>query len=819
MRHSVTVAATADDQSSTKGVALRAADRTGRHLPSVFWPHRSRPRPSPVSGVERGLATLGIVWEGLWLLPDPNLWPTNQGTTVESLLLAGVLVTWVAVVLTAFGPVASRRRRVRAQVVNVCLLFAAGGALLHFEPVLSSDAATIMTDWQAGASLVNLACALTGLLLVTVVAIPVVLGVVLVEVTLLLIDLPSVPTASDRLSTVLYPTYALAMGAASIGARRGLLAAARRSDEARTSLEFAEAQAEALRDAQRRLREQQRLLHETVLNTLTAIARGGIGGSADSGTRTRVMCAESALVLRTLSSAESAVPVMGSRDWAADVMAGIQPLIDLGVHVDVRVQATGRAIPDPVYGAMVVAVREALSNVARHARADSVVLSVSVTTDARVRRDHWIVEVLDDGIGFDAQRSSSRFGLNSAIVEAMDDVAGEATVTSALGEGTCVRLSWSTSPESRVSVVLGESATSVNALGAPVLLSFGAFSMLSLILTISDFEFSRIAVAGFMLAVACGILLVWFGRAGSLPPVLVVGVCIATPLVYRFQQIGLGSGVGTPWTDWSSEAIVALLLIVAGTGPWWGFIAALAAWLLTQGDMLGELIRPGTAVIIAGALFARSVRANDRAYAAAMGQRLKEEASSIGDEVSIRALARRYRTLNESSAIRLLDGIANGRIDASEPEVRAACGLEEHFIRTVMRIDPAAGPLHALASQLASRAHHRGISLDVDIAESSGLRRGELLQLRASANRAISHATAGAPARLSARREKEVLIVRLVVTVAESDQAAFVDGTGGHGISWDADPADGTLILEASYAAAPRSLTSMGDVHDRPNAD
>ena len=818
MRQGVTVAATGDDQSSAEGVSIRATERTGLHWPSVSWPHR-RPLPSPISGVERGLATLGIVWEGLWLLPDPSLWPTNQGTTVESVLLAGVLVTWAAVVLTAFGPVASRRRRVRAQIVNVCLLFAAGGASLHFDSALGSTPATVMTDWQSGASLVNLACVLTGLLLVTVVAIPVVLGAVLVEATLLLIDLPSAPMPSDRLSTVLYPTYAFAMGAASIGARRGLLVAARRSDEARTGLEFAEAQAQALRGVQRRMREQQRLLHETVLNTLTAIARGGLGGSTDSGSRTRVMCAESALVLRTLSSAEFAVPETGSRDWAADVMAGIEPLINLGIHVDVRVQATGLAIPDPVYGAMVVAVREALSNVARHAQADSVEVSVSVTTDARVRRDHWIVEVRDDGSGFDPHRTSSRFGLNSAIVETMDDVGGEATVTSALGEGTCVRLTWSTIPESRVSVVLGESATSINALGAPVLVSFGVFSLLSLILTISEFEFWRIAVAGFLIALACGILLVWFGRAGALPPVLVVGVCIATPLVYRFQQIGLGSGAGTPWTDWSSEAIVALLLIVAGTGPWWGFIAALAAWLLTQGDMVGELIRPGTAVIVAGALFARSVRANDRAYVAAMSQRLKEEASSTSNEVSIRALARRYRTLDESSAIRLLEGIANGRIDASDVGVRAACGLEEHFIRTVMRIDPAAGPLHALASQLASGAHHRGIALDVDIADSSRVRRGELLNLRTSANRAISHAMPGAPARLSARREKEVLIVRLVVTVAEANRAAVVDGTGGQDISWDADPADGTLILEASYAGAPRSLTSMGGVDDQPNAD
>ena len=799
---------------------MRVTERAWRLASRVSWTRRRRPRPSPVLGVERGLATLGLVWEGLWLLPDPSLWPTNQGSAVESALLAGVFVTWVAVVLTAFGPLASRRRRVRAQIVNVALLFAAGAVLLHLAPVMApesaigADAATSMADWQSGASLVNLACALTGLLVVTMVAVPVVLGAVLVEAVLLLIDLPAAPSESDRMGTVLYPTYALAMGAAAVGARRGLLAAASRSEGARAGLELAEAQAQALRGLQRRMKEQQRLLHETVLNTLTAIARGGIGGSTDGGSRMLARCAESALVLRTLASAVFTMPTTGSRDWAADVAASIQPLVDVGVHVEIRVQAGGRPLPDAAYGAMIVAIREALSNIARHANADSVTLSVAVSTDARTRRDHWTIEVRDDGSGFDAVSASWRFGLSSAIVEAMNDVGGQARVTSAIGEGTCVTLAWSTSPESRATVVLGESATSVNALGAPVLVSFGVFSLLSLILTISDFEFPRIAVAGFTVALACGILLVWFGRAGTLPPVLVVGVCVAAPLVYRLQLIGLGEGEATPWSDWSSEAIVALLLIVAGTGPWWGWIAALAAWLLTQGDMVAELIRPGTAVIIAGALFARSVRANDREYAAAMRQRGKEEASSAGDEASIRALGRRYGPLAESSAAALLEAIAEGSIDANEADVRAVCGLEEHFIRTVMRIDPAAGPLHAFASQLAIRAHRRGVVLDVDIAEASRVRRGELLLLRISANRAISHAMPGVPARLSARWEGEVLMVRLVVSVAAVDQAAVVDGADVQGLSWDADPADSTIILEASYAGGSRLLIPMTDADD-----
>jgi hypothetical protein len=104
--------------------------------------------------------------------------------------------------------------------------------------------------------------------------------------------------------------------------------------------------------------------------------------------------------------------------------------------------------------------------------------------------------------------------------------------------------------------------------------------------------------------------------------------------------------------------------------------------------------------------------------------------------------------------------------------------------------------------------------LDVDIAEASRVRRGELLLLRISAHRAISHAMPGIPARLSARREGEVLMVRLVVSVAAVDQAAVVDGADLRGLSWDADPADSTIILEASYAGGSRLLIPMTGADD-----
>ncbi len=796
MRQGATATSTPREQSS----AERIGERVGQRVTERAWgimsrlPRaRRRPRLSPVAGVQRGLATLGLVWEGLWLLPDPTLWPTNQASVHASVLVAGVFVTWLAVVLTGVGSWASPRLRFKAQATNVSLLFAAALVLLIDAPAGSAGA------WQPGASLLNLACALAGLLLVMRVAIPLIVGAALVELGILAVELSQASTSGDWMSALLYPVYALAMGAAAVGARHGLFAAARRSEGARAALERAEAQSQALRGLQRRMREQQRLLHETVLNTLTAIARGGVGHSSEIRSRMRERCAESAIVLRALASAEFSIPSMGTRDWAADLRPGTQPLVDSGVLLDISVQPGGGRLPDEVYGAMVGAAREALSNVARHAQAETVVMNVSVATDARARRQRWTVEIRDDGIGFDSESAPSRFGVSSAILQTMEDAGGVAHVTSSVGNGTSVTLTWMTAPESRASVALGESATSVNALGAPVLLSFGVFSLLSLLLTMPGYQYPTVAAVGFSIAFVCGGLLIWFGRARALPSILVLGICIVVPLVYRLQIIGLGAGESNSWSDWSSEAIVALLLIVAGTGPWWGWIAALAAWLLTQGDMVAELLRPGTAVIVAGALFARSVRSNDRAYAAAMRQRVREEASSAGDEASLRAMARRYSALSESCAATLLEDIAGGSADPDDAGVQASCAFEEQFIRTVMRIDPASSSLQALVLQLAIRAHHRQVELHVDIGEAPALGGGRLLMLRLAANRVIGCALPGVPARLSARFEGEGFVLRLVASVAEVDRPLVVGLPDVKGIAWHADPEQQEILLEAMF--------------------
>jgi signal transduction histidine kinase len=723
-------------QGFTVALGGRTAVPRGRVLPAE-------------ANVLRGLAILAIVWQGLWILPDPNLWPTRVGSLLSSILLAAVVVSWLAVVATTWGPWADPRRREIAQSVNLALVYAAAIDLFLELPVDAVD------GWLQGASLVNLAVGLTGLLLRARTAVPIALTAVLIEAALLVtLDLDRLPTLTTT-SEILYPLYALAVAAATIGGRRALVRAARRTRIAQEALARASADAEAMRRVELRLREQARLLHETVLNTLNAIARGGLQDAAPVTARIRERCADSAAVLASFAEVHPAPELSPRERWVAGVEPAIATLRESGV--DVVLDLPGACDPPPeVSRAMLTAVTEALANVHRHAKAHQAWVRVHCT------HEEIHVEIGDDGIGFDAAAVSPRFGLAQSIRAPLEEIAGSWSIDSTPGRGTRVHLSWMRSGSPRTDPF------DTTAFVRPVLVSFGAFTVVSALLTLGGFVLPAAGIASLALAVIAGVVLAAGSRSGALHPAIVIGVCLSAPLIMRLQVIGLGTAAPDSWSDWSSEAIVGLLLVIAAAGPWWGWLAALATWVVTQGDVVGELLRPGTAVIIAGGLFARSVRASATASERASQMRAVELASALSDAESIRRTQQRYAALTESDAQRLMLGIASGSLDPRAPEVRRDCAEEERFIRSVMRLDPAANALHAFASRLAIAAHRRRIPLEIDLAEGPGPDPQAVEALESSVMPVLGAAASGEPARLTARVEGEALVVRLVMSIAES---------------------------------------------------
>jgi signal transduction histidine kinase len=180
-------------------------------------------------------------------------------------------------------------------------------------------------------------------------------------------------------------------------------------------------------------REHERLVHDTVLNTLTALARAS-GDAAEAVHRCRH---DVALIEDALSDPDPAVRPHG--DLAGRVQAVAAEMRGRGLAVHVEIAGDGAvAVPARVATALSNAVREALSNVAAHAGTGEAWVEVSLTAPDRVR-----VTVRDRGAGFDPARvDRARLGLRRSIAERAADCGGRASIRSAPGQGTVVCLSW-----------------------------------------------------------------------------------------------------------------------------------------------------------------------------------------------------------------------------------------------------------------------------------------------------------------------------------------------------------------------------------------
>ena len=255
------------------------------------------------------------------------------------------------------------------------------------------------------------------------------------------------PSAGTGLSSPTSPATAVLLLLAVVSAawcgRRMLY---RKAVEADAALEQADQDSReqyVVLSRQTERREHERLLHDTVLNTLTALARAG-GSAADVVSRCR---SDIRLIERVLGDPE----VTAGAAWPPydSVLTGIEAVATemrsrgLDVHVEVTGSVEGApssvpAVPAQVARAMAQAVREALVNVAGHAGTSEAWIEVGLAEEGGLQ-----VTVRDAGVGFDPDRvGPGRLGLRRSIVERIADQGGQAWVTSAPGEGTVVSLRW-----------------------------------------------------------------------------------------------------------------------------------------------------------------------------------------------------------------------------------------------------------------------------------------------------------------------------------------------------------------------------------------
>ncbi len=185
-------------------------------------------------------------------------------------------------------------------------------------------------------------------------------------------------------------------------------------------LESSRAAAEVARN------QEHRLLHDSALQTLEAIATG-LAGDDDVRDEAR----READYLRGALSGRGAVIgglVAAFGDIAAEVARR-------GLRLNV-VTAEFRDEPAPeAAAALRDATREAVLNVVKHAGVDRAVLHAANPTTGGVA-----VTVRDHGCGFDLEHGQRRFGIDNSIVARLSEVGGRATFWSEPGDGTRVEL-------------------------------------------------------------------------------------------------------------------------------------------------------------------------------------------------------------------------------------------------------------------------------------------------------------------------------------------------------------------------------------------
>jgi signal transduction histidine kinase len=169
-----------------------------------------------------------------------------------------------------------------------------------------------------------------------------------------------------------------------------------------------------------------RLLHDSALQTLEAIASGAVTEPA----AVRRHAEREASTLRYALSGGLAAP----GGLVARLAKLAEEFADRGLRVQLVADDLETEPPGRAADALCEATREALANVVKHANVDGTIVRVTDDDGA------WRVTVRDKGLGFDPDKERRGFGLDHSIAERLAEVGGSSRVTSAPGQGTKVEM-------------------------------------------------------------------------------------------------------------------------------------------------------------------------------------------------------------------------------------------------------------------------------------------------------------------------------------------------------------------------------------------
>jgi signal transduction histidine kinase len=556
-----------------------------------------------------------------------------------------------------------------------------------------------------------------------------------------------------------------------------------RSEQARRDAAVAEA---------RRADEREYLaaLHDTASATLLMV------GSGVAGERAGWLSAQAARDLDAISG-DHASPA-GELDLVAH-LRDIARHLPLTVHWDAPAALT---VPAADAVALAGGVREALTNVVRHAGVTEATVTVH-------RDDHSVVvEVADQGTGFDPARvNGHRYGVTRSIVERLTRAGGSAEVISSPGNGTRVRL---TRPFAVPADTGGDVETIKSGVDTALRWSVVVMNLIILFgldlprLIANQQHYRSLAIQVLTLVVLTAVTLVvawhlWRKRPlGFLrwPLVAVVFAisALCTDAIPPDLRLGLAH-----WSEGDAAWTLLLLVLDYRVVVMAVFLAAHYAMTFTQTALGGD-----AAITVAEAVNATVVVFS---YQLAVGvvtvvlrpvaitaaavtyreERLRTE-RAVAEQVH-RDRTERYAALADSTAP-LLAALASGEADPGDPVFRRACAVEAARVRRLLAEDT------SVPDQLSHE-----LRACVELAERNGItvhfaERGERPQVPKSVRRALTDpalaalATAASTARVTVIGAADEVTVSVVADApaeqvpTATDPAIKVTATDNGGKLW-----------------------------------
>ncbi len=517
--------------------------------------------------------------------------------------------------------------------------------------------------------------------------------------------------AADLAGGAIGPIFILIAAPALLGMANSWRRAARIADENSRQIESAAAGSYRAVQMQSARTSVDRRIHETVLNTLNAIAQGGAG----RGDLLQSECRRDIeqLELGALPAQEVTLgALVGESVMAARL---VTPLIDVTVDVDYL-------LPPQSAGALRDALVEALRNVERHAHASHVEI-----TGGQIAGNLEVI-VRDNGRGF-AEGDTERFGLHNTIKASLAAIGGEATVDSSPHRGTVITLrvpivvaAELQVPASPVIDILLDSVRPRVLLFAPAI-----FGLVMLPWIAGGLGANTVAFAlGFLVFLACNLALatLW-ATSWRLPLTLLTLMAGVSSYAIAYADVDTCSAASSVHWIINSVAGGIGLVLFAAQRYWWHWLIlpvitaaglVLAFGLPTNCRAVPTMSLVVTVVYMSAALYLMTVLFRE------FDLRRREAQSLWAASVEYQAEIERQITVTSqwsrvsASTTALLKGIASGDLSADELSVRERASTEESQLRGMLGMERLSNSyVWRAVLEIVEEAAGRGLSVDAAV--------------------------------------------------------------------------------------------------------